>query len=100
MPRPRFALRVIFALTAIVAYLAWQVSMVQQRKAAMAGTHVFVMNHSPRAGINPIRAIFGDQPVRYGYIVPLGDYTSDTARLAHLFPEAEVKPIEDRRAFD
>lgn len=100
MPRPRFTLRVILALTAVVAYLAWQVGMVQQRKAAMSGTHVFVMNLSPRAGVNPIRAVLGEELVRYVYIVPLGDYTSDTARLAHLFPEAEVKPIEDRRAFD
>ncbi|MBA4107309.1 MAG: hypothetical protein C0485_16310 [Pirellula sp.] len=100
MPRPRFTLRVILAVTAIVAYLAWQVSIVQQRKAAMTGTHEFVVNMSPRAGVDPIRAILGDQPVRYVYILPIDDYTSDTDRLAHLFPEAEVKPIEDRRAFD
>jgi hypothetical protein len=99
MPRPRFTLRVILALTAVAAYVAWQVGMVQQRKAAMKGTHVFVLDRSG-AGINPIRALFGDEPIRYVYIVPLGDYQSDSSRLAHLFPEAEVKPIEDRRAFD
>jgi hypothetical protein len=99
MPRPRFTLRVALALTAIVAYVAWQVGMVQQRKAAMRGTHVFVTDRSG-AGINPIRALLGDEPVRYVYIVPLGDYQNDSARLDHLFPEAEVKPIEDRLAFD
>jgi hypothetical protein len=99
MPRPRFTLRVILALAAIVDYVAWQVGMVQQRKAAMKGTHVFALDRSG-TGINPTRALLGDEPIRYVYIVPLGDYQSDSARLGHLVPEAEVKPIEDRRAFD
>lgn len=95
MPRPRFTLHVILALTAVVAYIAWQVGMVQQRKAAMRCDHVFVLDR-PAAGpgINPIRAMLGDEPVRYVDIVPIGDYQRATSRLANLFPEAEVKPIE------
>ena len=100
MRLPRFNLRVALALTTVAAYVAWQVGMVYQRKAAMRGDHVFVLERDGGGGINPIRALLGDEPVRYVYIVPLGDYQSDTARLAYLFPEAEVRPIEDRRAFD
>lgn len=106
MPRPRFTIRVALAITAIVAYVAWQVGMVRQRKAAMEGTHVFVMARESAAPdgseprVNPIRALLGDDPVRFVYIVPIGDYEQDAKRLAHLFPEASVKPIEDRRAFD
>ena len=96
---PRFNLRVALALAVIAAYVAWQVGVVQQRKTVMKGTHVFVLDRSG-AGVNPIRVLLGDEPVRYVYIVPLGDYQSDAARLAKLFPEAEVKPMEDRRAFD
>jgi hypothetical protein len=104
--RPRFTLRVALVVTAIVAYVAWQVGMVQQRKTTINGTHVFVMARGPATPggseprVNPIRALLGDEPVRFVYIVPIGDYEQDAERLANLFPEASVKPIEDRRAFD
>ena len=100
MRLPRFSLRVALALTTVAAYIAWQVGMVHQRKAAMRGDHVFVLERDGGGDISPIRALLGDEPVRYVHIFPLGDYRSDTARLAHVFPEAEVKPIENRRAFD
>jgi hypothetical protein len=100
MRLPRFNLRIALAITAVVAYAAWHVGMVHQRKVAMRGDHAFVLERDGKGGISPIRALLGDEPVRYVYIVPLGDYRSDAARLARLFPEAEVKPIENRRAFD
>jgi hypothetical protein len=100
MRLPRFNLRVALALTAVTAYVAWQVGMVYQRKAAMRGDHVFVLDRDGEMSVNPIGALLGDEPVRYVYIVPFGDYRSDAARLARLFPEAEVQPIENRRAFD
>ncbi len=100
MRLPRFNLRVALAITAIVAYVAWQVGMVYQRKAAMRGNHVFVLDREDKMNINPIRALLGDESVRYVYIVPLGDYGRDSESLTRLFPEAKVQPIENRRAFD
>jgi hypothetical protein len=97
---PRFNLRVALAITAVVAYVTWQADMVYQRKAAMRGQHVFVLEQNGGIGVNPIRALLGDEPVRYVYIVPLGDYQHDSERLTRQFPEATVKPIENRRAFD
>lgn len=99
MRLPRFNLRVALAITAIVAYVAWQAGMVYQRKAAMRSNHVFVLDREEGMGVNPVRALLGDEPVRYVYIVPLGDYRRDSERLASLFPEAEVQPIENRGAF-
>jgi len=97
---PRFNLRVALAISAVVAYVAWQAGMVYQRKAAMRGEHVFVLDRNGGFGVNPIRALLGDEPVRYVYIVPLGDYRQDSERLARLFPESNVQSIENRRAFD
>jgi len=88
------------AITAVVAYVAWQAGVVYQRKAAMRGQHIFMLDRNGGIGVNPIRALVGDEPVRYVYIVPLGDYRSDTARLTFLFPESEVKPIEDQQPLD
>jgi hypothetical protein len=81
----RFNLRVTLVVTAIVAYVAWHVGMVQQRKTAMKGMHVFVLDSSG-TGVNPIRALLGDEPVRYVYIVPLGDHQRDTLGLLTCFP--------------
>ena len=63
MQIPRFNLRVVLALTAITAYVAWQVGMGQERKTAMKGAHVLVLDRS-ETGVNPIRILLGDEPVR------------------------------------
>ena len=41
------------AITAVVAYIARQAGMVCQRKMAMRGHHVFVLNRNGGIGVNP-----------------------------------------------
>ncbi len=94
MPRPRFTLRVILAITAIVAVLAWQGGIVVQRKAAMDAQHAFIIA-TPVQGqdaptINPLRELFGDKPILLIYVDPKNATDDEMERLNRLFPEALI----------
>jgi hypothetical protein len=106
MPRPRFTLRVALALTAIVAVLAWQGSIVWQRKAAMSGSeHTFILNRyvpgqpaGHRPTVNALRALLGDEPVQTIYLAPGKISESERDRLQRIFPEAHIevgRPLVD-----
>lgn len=97
MPRPRFNLRVVLAVTAILAVLAWQAGIVVQRHWARRSGAVFVMaREGPPAlsgepiRLNFLRAFLGDEPVRFVYVEPKGDVEQRVAGLRRLFPEAQV----------
>jgi hypothetical protein len=94
MPLPRFNLRIVLAVTAIVAALAWQGSVVWQRKSMMGVGHAFVINRQsptepPRNRLNPLRELWGDEPIRIIYVAPEGE--PDIPKLQRLFPEAEIR---------
>ena len=99
MPRPRFTLRVVLVVTTIAAVLAWQYSIVLKRRAAMRSDHEFILERwSPTAPshagatVNPIRALLGDEPVRYIYLRLDGRaWQQERDRIQRLFPEAKVE---------
>ena len=97
MPRPRFTLRVILAVTAIAAVMAWQYSIVLRRRVAMDSEHRFILatpapGYDPHnlATINPLRELLGDQPVQFIYVDSGDDAADDMERLKVLFPEAGI----------
>jgi hypothetical protein len=97
MPRPRFTLRVALAVTAIVAVLAWQGSIVYQRRAALtrvrASANAIVITGNEATDLemrlNPLRKFAGDQSIRQ---IIIRKETSDDEldSLARLFPEARI----------
>ncbi len=100
MPRPRFTLRVVLVVTAIVAVVAWQGSIVQQRRAAMGSDHEFVLERlspPPLSGyrparVNALRALLGDEPVRFIYLrFGDGEWQVERDRIERLFPEARIE---------
>ena len=100
MPRPRFTLRVALVVTMIVAVVAWQGSMVQQRRAAMNSDHIFILQrHSPpatsgvaSASVNPLRAFLGDEPVRFIFLrFNDREWQVERDRIKWLFPEARIE---------
>jgi hypothetical protein len=97
MPRPRFTLRVVLAVTAIVAVMAWQVGIVLQRKWAMESGQIFILaSEAPgdpvaeKRTVNTFRTWLGDKPVRFIYVETKGDATQTINGLQRLFPEAQV----------
>ena len=101
MPRPRFNLRVVLAVTAIVAVAAWQYSIVPRRRAAMeADRHTFILalplpgvpEPPGMAKISSWREFLGDRAVQSIYVEAGADKASEVARLQKLFPEAEIDP--------
>ena len=95
MPRPRFTLRVVLVVTAIVAVLAWQVGTVARRRLAMDAGDTFVLaREAPREAapptVNAFRTLLGDVPVRFVYVAREGDWERRVDNLRSLFPEAEV----------
>jgi hypothetical protein len=94
MPRPRFTLRWMFALTAILAAFSWPGGIVWQRQAMMGEGHAFVFDRQvasgpPPARLNPLRVLWGDEPIRFIYVAPEGE--PDIPKLQQLFPEAEIR---------
>ena len=97
MPRPRFTLRVVLAVTVIVALLAWQGGIAYQRRAALTKVRASA-NAIVTAGnattdlemrLNPIRKFFGDESIRR--ITIRRDISDDEFEsLSRLFPEASV----------
>lgn len=97
MPRPRFTLRMVLVVTAIVAIVAWQGGIVVQRKWAMESGQVFILaSEAPgdpvaeKRTVNAFRAWLGDKPVRFIYVEVKGDATQTINGLQRLFPEAQV----------
>lgn len=97
MPRPRFTLRVVLAVTALAAVLAWQGGIVIQRKWAMESGQTFILaSEAPgdpvaeKRTVNAFRAWLGDRPVRFIYVEVKGDATQTINGLQRLFPEAQV----------
>jgi hypothetical protein len=108
MPLPRFNFRVVLAVTAIAAVIAWQASIVQRRKAAMQAvqpvTFVLAVRQPGDATalpkLNPLRELFGDRPVGRIQVLAVAGCETTAERLARLFPEAQVEivraqPIDD-----
>lgn len=102
MPRPRFTLRVVLAVTVIVALLAWQGGLVYQRRATIErmrarGVHTHLGNAAVdlQARLNPIRKLMGDESVRILY-VPNDLPQDEVASFSTLFPEAIIKKTQPR----
>ena len=97
MPRPRFTLRVILVVTAIVAVLAWQGGIVYKRRAALtrvrASANAIVITGNEATDLemrlNPLRKIAGDQSIRQ-IIIRKETSADEMDSLARLFPEARI----------
>ena len=103
MPRPRFTLRVALAVTAIVAVLAWQGSIVLKRNQRLrtARSHSLVemkrlnkewtdRNHRPDYAPNFFRRMLGDEDLALIQLQP-SCTDEELERTADLFPEAAVQ---------
>ena len=97
MSRPRFTLRVVLVVTAIVAVLAWQGGIAYKRKAALtrvrvsANAIVITGNDATdlEMRLNPLRKLAGDKSIRQ--IIIRTDISDDEmGSLAGLFPEARI----------
>jgi hypothetical protein len=101
MPRLSFTLRVALILTAIVAVVLWQASIVQRRKAAMQGAQpvTFVLavrqpgDSTAPPKLNPLRELIGDRPVSRIDVLAVAGCEATAERLARLFPEAQVEIV-------
>ncbi|MBA4104960.1 MAG: hypothetical protein C0485_04300 [Pirellula sp.] len=97
MPRPRFTLRVMLAVTAIAAVVAWQGGIVYQRRSALSRVRRSVANSviggnqvmDLEMRLNPIRKLMGDESIR---LIIIRDDASgvEVESLKELFPEARV----------
>lgn len=97
MSRPHFTIRLILIVTTIAAVLAWQFGGVWHRRVALKSGPTFVLareapGESQQAipTVSAFRAFLGDEPVRFIYVAPEGDYEAQAAGLRRLFPEAQV----------
>ena len=101
MPRPRFTLRVALATTAVVAWFAWQGGIVWQRRTVIHDSpHKFVLDRltpvapgSDQLRVNPVRELWGDEPVRLIFLIPENDWKDEVERMKRLFPEAKIQVI-------
>ena len=103
MPRPRFTLRAVLAVTAIVAVVAWQYSIVLKRNETLSSVRSISVdgmerrseewtskNHRPVHAPNFLRRILGDEDFALVQIQP--SCTDDELeRIAELFPKAAVQ---------
>jgi hypothetical protein len=97
MPRPRFTLRVVLAVTAIVAVVAWQGGIAYKRRAALtrirasANATVITGNEATdlEMRLNPLRKFAGDKSIRQ-IIVRKAISHDEMDSLARLFPEARI----------
>ena len=96
----RFSLRTMFVLvTAVALWLGWQLSIVRQRRAALAelrenpAAHVFTdieLDQARQAvGVPKVRMLLGDRPVAI-IRFDAGQPASELARVKKLFPESDV----------
>ena len=103
MPRPRFTLRVALVVTAIVAVVAWQGSIVLRRNQRLrtARSHSLVemkrlhkewtdRNHRPDYAPNFFRRMLGDEDLALIQLQP-SCTDGELQRTADLFPEATVQ---------
>ena len=101
MRLPRFNLRIALVVTAIAAVIAWQASIVYQRKAAMQSVHpvTFVLavrqpgDASELPTLNPLRVLFGDRPVGRIQVLAVAECEATAERLARLFPESQIEIV-------
>jgi hypothetical protein len=96
----RFSLRTMFVLmTALTLWLGWHLSIVRQRRAALAelrenaAAHVFtdiqLDSTQEGVGVPKVRMLLGDQPVAL-IRFDAGQPPSELVRVKKLFPESDV----------
>lgn len=96
MTRPRFTIRVVLVVTTIVAIGFAQYPLVLRRQHALKEIETYMLDSGfsnellKPLGVNPIRRLCGDVPVRVIYL-PVGTSDERIAEVERLFPEANVR---------
>lgn len=96
MVRPRFTLRVVLVVTTIAAIALAQYPLVLRRKHALKEIDNYMVDSGfsnellKPLGVNPIRRLCGDVPVRVIYLPP-STAAERIAEIGRLFPEAYIR---------